>query len=207
MPGEWTFDDAVGYAASVLEGDLVRLRELHETDLAQLDAWWREATVLVFSTDVVRPPPQGAAGELFRRWSANQDAASAGFSIVSRDADTLLGYVGLFNINAKDRNAEANIFIGPPYQGQGYGSDAMRVLVRYGFLELGLHRIELGVFAYNERAVAAYTKAGFVVEGRRRDRVLHGGAFHDDLVMGILRPDWERRQPQRNGPSPQDASG
>jgi RimJ/RimL family protein N-acetyltransferase len=100
----------------------------------------------------------------------------------------------LADIKPKDRNADVNIVVGPPHQGRGYGTDAMRVLVRYGFLELGLHRIELKVFAFNERAVAAYTKAGFVLEGRRRQRVFHGGAFHDDLIMAVLRPEWELGQ-------------
>jgi RimJ/RimL family protein N-acetyltransferase len=195
-------EDALGYATSVLEGERVRLRELHLDDLPQLDAWWRDPAVLLFDSDAVRPRPEGAPTELFRRWSANEDPASVGFSVVARDEGTLLGHVGLFNISRKDRNAEVNIVLGPPHQGRGYGTDAMRVLVRYGFLELGLHRIELAVFAFNERALAAYTTAGFVLEGRRRQRVFHGGAFHDDLVMAILRPDWEQQVRTASGNAP-----
>jgi RimJ/RimL family protein N-acetyltransferase len=194
VPDSWGLDDALGYATGVLDGEHVRLRELHEADLPQLEVWLRDPSILIFDTDTVRPRPEGAPTELLRRWSANDTPASVGFSIVTRDEGTLVGHVGLFNIDPKDRNAEVNILLGPPHQGRGYGTDAMRVLVRYGFLELGLHRIELGVFAFNERALAAYSKAGFVVEGRRRQRVFHGGSFHDDLIMGILRPEWERGQ-------------
>ena len=194
VPGPWTLDGALGYATGVLEGELVRLRELHEADVPQLDAWWRDPTVLIFDSGVVRPRPEGAGAELFRRWSANADPTSAGFCVVTRDDGTLVGHVGLADINPKDRNADVNIVVGPPHQGRAYGTDAMRMIVRYGFLELGLHRIELKVFAFNERALSAYTKAGFVLEGRRRQRVLHGGEFHDDLIMAVLRPEWEQRQ-------------
>lgn len=78
------------------------------------------------------------------------------------------------------------IAIGPQSVGQGYGLDATRVLLRYGFDELGLHKIELQVWAFNTRAIRAYEKAGFVTEGIRRAVAFHAGAFHDEVLMGIL---------------------
>jgi len=73
--------------------------------------------------------------------------------------------------------------------GRGFGTDATRLAVRYGFREMGLHRIELHVLAYNERALAAYQRVGFVVEGRRRDAVFHDGRWHDEVLMAVLRSD------------------
>jgi len=64
-------------------------------------------------------------------------------------------------------------------------------MVRYGFLELGLNRVGLNVWAYNDRAIAAYRKAGFVEEGRTREAVWHDGRFHDELSMGLLASEWD----------------
>lgn len=59
-------------------------------------------------------------------------------------------------------------------------------MVWYGFAELGLHKIELRVWSYHQRAIRSYTKAGFVLEGVRRAAAFHAGLFHDEVLMGIL---------------------
>jgi RimJ/RimL family protein N-acetyltransferase len=65
----------------------------------------------------------------------------------------------------------------------------MRVLCRVGFDTMNLHRIELDVFARNERAGKVYARVGFQVEGRRRDAVYKNGRFEDTIVMGLPRGD------------------
>ena len=64
------------------------------------------------------------------------------------------------------------------------------ISVSWGFESLGLHRVSLTVLANNTRAVAAYTRCGFTVEGRFRDSLLRGGEWHDDLSMAILERQW-----------------
>ena len=73
---------------------------------------------------------------------------------------------------------------------RGLGSEATRLIVRYGFEQLGLHRISLEVYAFNPRARRAYEKAEFVVEGTLRDALLWDGEWVDAVVMSILAPDW-----------------
>ncbi len=75
--------------------------------------------------------------------------------------------------------------------GKGYGTDAMRVILRYGFTELNLKRITLGVFGYNARAIRSYEKAGFTVEGRMRKALYRDGSRADIVFMGILRDEWQ----------------
>ena len=72
------------------------------------------------------------------------------------------------------------------YIGRGYGTDAMRVIVGYGFREMGLHRIQLSVAPFNPAGIRAYEKAGFVEEGRQRESVLHDGRWYDEVLMSIL---------------------
>ncbi len=75
--------------------------------------------------------------------------------------------------------------------GKGYGTDAMRVMLRYAFTELNLRRVSLNVFEYNPRAVRSYEKAGFVVEGRRRQALNRDGRRWDIIHMGILHDEWQ----------------
>ncbi|GAA2760160.1 GNAT family N-acetyltransferase [Actinopolymorpha rutila] len=173
-----------------LAGASVRLRELHEADLASLCAWWADPRIVPFQ--VAGPPhlrPSDGVREMFRTWSAN-DGLDCGFSIVAKDSGELLGHGALFQTQPKDRCATLGIFLGPDHHGQGFGTDAVRVLVRYGFAQLGLHRIQLEVFAFNQPAIASYRKVGFVEEGRRRSAVYRNGAWHDEVLMGMLRTEW-----------------
>jgi len=78
---------------------------------------------------------------------------------------------------------------------QGYGSDALDVLLRYAFRQLGLRRVSLTVFEYNPRAIRTYEKAGFQHEGRLRQWLNRDGRRWDMLMMGILRQEWEARLP------------
>jgi RimJ/RimL family protein N-acetyltransferase len=78
------------------------------------------------------------------------------------------------------------------YWNQGYGSEALRLLVQYGFETMRLHRIWLRVLATNPRAIRAYEKIGFVHEGRMREAQFAHGKHHDILLMSILRPEWKK---------------
>jgi RimJ/RimL family protein N-acetyltransferase len=80
------------------------------------------------------------------------------------------------------------------FWGKGYGTDAMRIILRYAFTELNLHRVTLNVFEYNPRGVRSYEKAGFVLEGRQRGVLLREGRRWDEIYMGILREDWLKQQ-------------
>jgi RimJ/RimL family protein N-acetyltransferase len=71
---------------------------------------------------------------------------------------------------------------------------AMRVIVEYGFREMGLHRIQLSVAPFNPAGIRAYQKAGFVQEGRYRESVLHDGRWYDEVLMSILDHEWAARR-------------
>jgi RimJ/RimL family protein N-acetyltransferase len=69
---------------------------------------------------------------------------------------------------------------------RGFGTEATRLALRFAFGELNLHRVELEVFAFNKRAIRAYEKAGFRLEGTRLQSHFHNGAYHDAHIMGVL---------------------
>lgn len=102
-------------------------------------------------------------------------------------AGHLIGEIKLHSVNARDRRASMAIAIYDPQQlGKGFGSEAIRLLLHHAFTELDLHRISMRVLAFNERAIRAYQKCGFKVEGRERETAFVDGMWHDDLMMGIL---------------------
>lgn len=76
--------------------------------------------------------------------------------------------------------------------GHGLGTEATRLVLAFGFETLYLHRIDLRVPAYNERAIAAYRRSGFVIEGVERESVLVAGEWHSDVIMSILEHEYRR---------------
>jgi len=78
------------------------------------------------------------------------------------------------------------------YWGKGYGTDAMRVFMRYAFQEWNLHRLSLRVFGFNQRALRSYEKCGFVYEGVNRNALNKMGQRWDEVWMGITRGEWEK---------------
>ena len=74
---------------------------------------------------------------------------------------------------------------------KGYGSEALRLALRYAFTELNLHRVSLTVLEGNARAIRAYEKAGFVLEGQSREYSRYDGQWLGEVFMGILREDWK----------------
>lgn len=115
------------------------------------------------------------------------------FQIQTLEGDRLIGDIGLDGVQWNHGDTFVGIAIGEPeFWGHGYGSDAMRIILRYAFTELNLHRVSLNVFEYNPRAIRSYEKVGFKHEGRMRQALNREGRYWDIVYMGILKSEWER---------------
>ena len=193
MSGWERMEEATDYADRLLVGERVVLRALREEDLPLLEGWWQRLETMPLQRDAVLPQPAGSAAASFRSWSANEAPASVGFSVVERTEGQLVGHVTLHGASVRNRCATLAVMIGAEHLGRGHGSDAVAVLVRYGFAELGLHRIELATMAFNTRGLSVYRRAGFVEEGRRREVAFHDGRFHDEILMSVLDHEWAAR--------------
>ena len=116
------------------------------------------------------------------------------FIIRTLAEDRPIGFLNLFALNWTHGDTWLGIGLGDrEYWGKGYGTDAVRVTLRYAFTELNLRRVTLGVFAYNPRAIKSYEKVGFIVEGRLRQYIVRDGQRNDMIVMGVLRDEWLQR--------------
>ena len=117
------------------------------------------------------------------------------FLIREKAENRLIGEIGLDGIRWNHGDTFVGIGIGErELWGKGYGTDAMRVMLRYAFTELNLHRVSLDVFEYNPRGIRSYEKAGFKVEGHHRGALNRDGRRWNEYFMGILRSEWEQSQ-------------
>jgi len=111
--------------------------------------------------------------------------------IVEKQLKAAIGITLLVNIDYKNRNAECIIDIGEKeYWGQGYGTEALTLLLNYAFQELNLHRVSLRVFSFNEKAIHLYKKLEFKEEGAGRQSLFRFGKWHDMIHMGILQGEY-----------------
>lgn len=109
------------------------------------------------------------------------------FSIIDLKTEKLIGRCLLFDVDQINRKATFGIDIGDKaYWDQGYGQDATKLILDYGFNLLNLHNIMLGVFSYNQRAINCYKKVGFKEIGKRRESRFVGGKWYDGVWMDIL---------------------
>jgi RimJ/RimL family protein N-acetyltransferase len=112
--------------------------------------------------------------------------------VLKDDPATLLGEVVLNDIDEDNQVATFRILVLHAENfGKGYGSQATRLIVQYGFEQLKLYRIELEVYDFNPRAQRVYEKCGFKREGLRRDTLLWEGERHGAIIMGMTRPDYD----------------
>ncbi len=183
-----------------MEGKLVRLRGYERTDLDAVMKWINDEEVTQFLGGEILALPQSSIAEMkFIEASAGRVPSSADQSFVIETlADRkYLGGVAFHAINWHNRAAGVGIVIGDKsYWGRGYGSDAMRVLMRIGFDKLNLHRLWLHVYDFNQRAIASYEKCGFKREGVLRKERFHKGSYCDTIVMGILADEYRAMNQQ-----------
>ena len=175
---------------AMLEGKLTRLRPIDPGDLERDYAWVNDREVTRFVA--VRYPISRQDEE---RWltegPTNSFANGVRLAIETQDG-VHIGNLDLHQPHPEDRKAGLGIMIGDKaYWSNGYGTDAIVTLLRFGFHEMNLNRVYLHVFDFNERAISCYKKCGFQMEGRLRQNYFVGGRYCDVFVMGILRSEFD----------------
>ena len=109
------------------------------------------------------------------------------FSVLGKESFEVIGVCGLYDIDFISKRGQLNIIIGDDKShSKGYGTDTVKVLVKYGFHRLGLNSIQLGLHSENIRALKTYKKVGFKEEGKRREFVYMNNKFSDMIFMSIL---------------------
>jgi RimJ/RimL family protein N-acetyltransferase len=177
-------------------GKLDRLAMESSEDWAKAMTRWQRDTEYhrLADSDPARPWSEKKHKEWIEKRMDRDSGDFFPFSIRTLAEDRLIGEITL-SVNWVESNAWVGIIIGErDCWGKGYGTDAMRLVLAYAFMELNLSRVTLGVHAYNPRAIRSYEKAGFKIEGAMRGETLREGRRTDGLYMGILRDEWLAQQ-------------
>lgn len=177
----------------MLHGALVELRALTKADLTDHVAWRNDEEVAYWATGS-SPFFSHVSLEMLERTFetrliALDKAGEYVFAIYTLDGRHI-GMADYRDVDYIARAATIGLTIGDKaYWGQGYGSDATRVLVRYLLEEMNLERVQLDTWSGNVRAIKAYEKCGFQIEGRLRRGAYVRGRSYDTIIMGLLRDD------------------
>ena len=116
------------------------------------------------------------------------------FAIVERATDRPLGACGFLGFDSTQRRAEVGIFIGEKdFWSRGYGTEALSLLLDFGFNVKNFHNLLLRVKAFNTRAIRCYQKLGFKTIGVRREACLNGETYTDEIYMDLLAGEFQGR--------------
>ena len=175
--------------AKRLVGERIELRRHARENYRLYGEWYGDEEIWRLTSWAASPLSPSAAERLFedRELSSTDDS----FAIHLKDKEVPIGVVSLMNISEANSSAELSVIVGDPDdRHRGYGAEAMSMLLDYSFEKLGLNRVGLSVFAFNEDAISTYEKLGFREEGRLRGALKRDGAFHDAILMSILESEW-----------------
>lgn len=178
----------------MIYGKRIRLRAVEREDLPLFVGWLNDPEVI---EGLIFMQPLSLEEE--KQWFENladRPASERPLAIEIRDGEIwrLIGNSGFHNISQINRSSEVGIFIGDKsLWNSGYGTETMQLLLKHGFETLNLNRIWLVVYDDNPGAIRAYEKAGFVLEGRLRQAKYKHGKYGDELIMSVLRSEWNAK--------------
>lgn len=173
---------------------MIELRPLRPEDVTPFFTWLNDEEVIKYSMSVFQ---RLSSKEQIQQWFDQivEEQHSYNVGIFLSDTQELIGYAGISGISAMNKSGEYFIFIGDKKQwGKGIGTLVTEQVVAYGFDQLHLNRIMLTVSQPNIGGVKAYERAGFITEGVLREACYREGAYHDKIVMAILRSSYAKKQ-------------
>jgi RimJ/RimL family protein N-acetyltransferase len=179
---------------TTIQGERVLLRPFQDGDAEEsARVWTPELRYMYGGSRTATGQPTVES----RRRGIEQIAASGEHYFAIEADSRYIGFVALKVAGQEEGTASYRIGIeNPKYWGRGYGTEVALLMLRYAFETLQLHRVHLRVAAYNVRARRCYEKAGFRIEGIERHSFRVDGEWQDDVLMAILREEWEARQPE-----------
>lgn len=171
-------------------GQRIYFRPIEPDDEPRLRRWINDPRVWRY---LLHRPPINALREREYIEGLGKTERDYVFGIALRDSDRLIGSAGLHGVDPVSRTATFGLMIGDvDYHNQGYGTEATRLALKFGFQELNLNRIQLSVFGNNWRAIRVYQKVGFVPEGCLRQAQFRNGQYQDEYRFAMLREEWNR---------------
>jgi RimJ/RimL family protein N-acetyltransferase len=177
----------------VIQGTNIYLRPLDKADVRAITRWHNDPEIMALFA-LTRAGPEEYWSEWLDKRLGSQNAIY--FGIVKKDGDRLIGHIHLEEIYWSHKLCrDLGILIGEKDMwSKGYGTEAMELLMRYAFEELGLHRLELMTFDFNERGIRVWEKCGFRREGVMRKARLANGEWADLYLYAMLEDEYRGRK-------------
>jgi RimJ/RimL family protein N-acetyltransferase len=186
---------------AAIPGRTVVLRPHNGRNLPAFKRWYGDPEVARLTRYQEGPMRPDEVERFFEARVAG--VGSLALAIHLAETDRLIGTCAFSQLDGENGSALFHITIGEPdCWGRGYGSEATALMLEHAFGPLGLHRVALAVFEYNERAIRAYRKVGFSVEGRSREAIWRGDRFWDEIQMSILEDEWRAGRERALGLAP-----
>jgi RimJ/RimL family protein N-acetyltransferase len=177
-------------AAPLLETMRLRLRPYSEADIAELLPLVGRREVAATTLRIAHPYTEKDARDFL---TLTGDSDKVWLAITLCDDGRQIGGVGL-RLDEQHHHAELGYWLGVPYWGKGYATEAAQEMLRYGFEDLGLHRIFASHFKHNTNSGRILRKLGMCHEGCQREHLRKWDQFVDSELYGILRQEWEHRE-------------
>jgi len=170
----------------MIAGEHVILRAFERDDAERCYRWMNDPNIVRTLKSRYPIAFQNEAEWLDRAMHAN--ANERHFAIERKDDRTHIGNASIHEIDWVSRTAAFGLFIGEPSAwNRGFGSDAVRALMRFAFEEMNLRKLRINVFEYNDRAKHVLQTHGFVQEGQLRREFYREGTYHDLLILSVFR--------------------
>jgi [ribosomal protein S5]-alanine N-acetyltransferase len=175
----------------VIDTPRLRLRRPALDDAPEMRRLAGDPAVADTTLNIPHPYPEGAAEQwIAEQWTAFAAGTDTAFTITEREADRLIGVISLTDIRPAYARATLGYWIGRPYWGRGYCTEAGRAVIDYGFKTLDLNRIQATHFSRNPASGRVMAKLGMLHEGTLRQHVTRWDHPEDEEIRGILRADW-----------------
>lgn len=175
---------------TAVEGRQVELRTITREDLPVIWRLYGDPEVRRFLGAGVKPVYPEDEEEWYARIRSSRDTVA--YAVTVRGSDRVVGVVDIHWIDAAARHGAIGYWIGRQYWGRGYATEAVSLMLRYGFEWLGLNKVWARVYEYNKASIRVLEKNGFRLAGRLRRHVYAPGrGLVDLLIYEVLREEWE----------------
>lgn len=179
---------------AILIGERIILREYRKDDLSYIRKWVNNEEITKYLSNIFLYPHTMNDTESFLNSMLQGSSGFKGYVVAHKETEEYIGQIDLIAIDWVNRIATLGIVLGATENlGKGYGTEAITLIQEFAFNKLNLHKLDLEVRDYNERAIRCYKKCGFVEEGRFRENFFVDGKYTDTLFMGILKSEYKNR--------------
>lgn len=168
-------------------GDKVCLRAYREDDIDKATSFVNDKELKKFLVTTIPFPTTMWEEESWIKSQISNNNGTYNFAIEDIENNKYIGGCGIQQVDWLNRVATVGIMIGyKDYWGKGYGTDAMKVLIKFLFDDMNINKIRLSTFSFNERAINSYKKCGFEIEGILKEEIFKDGKYYDKIIMSIF---------------------